>query len=145
MRADFYIINEDNAQSRYPILCRIVEKAYQAGQCIYIHTTHEQEARLIDQLLWSYSDNSFIPHMLTGKYEAAIVPVQIGFAQEALGFNDILINLSFTIPSFYNQFQRIIELVWQNDEAKQICREHYRFFKNLGCELNTYDKRNVSR
>jgi DNA polymerase-3 subunit chi len=45
-----------------------------------------------------------------------------------------LINLSSTIPAYFAQFERVIELV--TEDNKQSAREHYSFYKERGYPLH---------
>ena len=136
MRADFYILTEDNPSARYPIVCRLTEKAYRFDHQLYIHTESQQQAQQLDDLLWTYRDISFIPHTL---YEqGANASVQIGWQSMGMDCKDILINLSETVPDFFHNFQRIIEIVPQDPHWKIHTRQHYTHYRDHGCELQTH-------
>ena len=48
--------------------CRLVEKGYKQGtSSIYIHCNNEEEANEIDALLWTFRQESFVPHSLISK------------------------------------------------------------------------------
>ncbi len=60
-QADFYIMNEVEDEQRFFIACRLTEKAMAQGLKVYIHTASEQSAQDMDDLLWSFKPESFIP------------------------------------------------------------------------------------
>ena len=93
---------------------------------------------LLDELLWTYKDDSFIPHNLQGEGPEPPPAVQIGYNAEPRGFNDILINMASTIPPFHTRFRRIMEIVLDNDAAKEISRQHYRDYRAKGFDLHTH-------
>jgi len=138
-RIDFYILQESKPQARYPFACRLINKAYQRGHKLYIHTEAKEEAHRLDDLLWTFQDTSFIPHNLSGEGPTPPPPVQIGFDNKATGFNDVLINMATEVPPFFNRFKRIIEIVIQEPDWKKRAREHFLFYRENGCELNTHN------
>lgn len=138
MRVDFYLLNNNQPQAGWLIACRLIEKAYHRGHRVFVLCDNEDDAKLIDELLWTYKDDSFIPHNLQGEGLEPPPAVQIGYGAEPRGFNDILFNMATTIPSFHTRFRRIIEIVLGNDTAKEISRQHYRDYRKNRFELHTH-------
>lgn len=138
MRVDFYLLSNNEVNAVQNLACRLVEKAYLRGHRIFVLCKNQQEAEAIDELLWTFKDDSFIPHNLQGEGPEPPPPVQIGFNQEPRGFNDILINLTDDIPSFHMRFKRVLELVSADENAKTISRNHYREYRSKGCQLHLH-------
>ncbi len=138
MRVDFYLTDTPEPGSIWLLACRIIEKAYARGHRVFIHCNHQKDAEYLDELLWTYKDDSFIPHNLQGEGPEPPPPVQIGFDKEPRGFSDILINLSDSIPTYASRFNRVIELVSAAEEAKIISRDHYRAYRAKGYELKMH-------
>jgi len=138
-RIDFYILKEQNPTARFPFACRLIEKAYQRGHKVYVHTGSEKDAHLMDDLLWTQRDESFIPHNLFGEGPTPPPPIQIGFTDNPSGFNDVLINLGESIPAFYDRFKRVIEIVPSDDELRDKSRENYRLYREKGHELKSHN------
>ncbi len=136
MRVDFYILAEPKPQARYPYACRIIDKAYQQGHRIHVHTDSALEAHVMDDLLWTFRDDSFIPHQITAANTD--IAVTIDHQDGDVSNKDILINLAKTIPTCISQFNRIIEIVPENMELKTICREHYRYYQQQGNDIKTH-------
>jgi DNA polymerase-3 subunit chi len=139
VRVDFYLLSEVESSALWLLACRLIEKAYQRGHRVFVLCETEQDAEHLDELLWTYKDDSFVPHNLQGEGPEPPPPVQIGFGQEPRGFNDILINMVDPIPSYFMKFKRVIEIVAANEEAKIISRNHYRDYRNQGCQLHTHN------
>ena len=70
-RIDFYILADSAQRSRALFVCRLAEKAYRMKHPIYIHTESEQQSALMDDLLWTFSQGSFLPHALAHQITAA--------------------------------------------------------------------------
>lgn len=137
-RVDFYLLASENSEACWPLACRLVEKAYLRGHRLYIHCQNQQQAELLDELLWTFKDDSFIPHNLQGEGPEPPPPIQIGYANEPRGFEDILLNLADEVPSFYQKFQRVMELVVNNPSAKDKSREHYRLYRTQQWQIHTH-------
>lgn len=139
IRIDFYLLNSPEDNDRWLLACRLLEKAYLRGHRVFVFCGSQQEAHRIDELLWTFKDNSFIPHNLQGEGPEPPPPVQIGYQTEPRGFNDILLNLSHEIPAFYSRFRRIMEIVINDDIAKDFSRKHYREYRARQCEIHTHE------
>ena len=143
MRIDFYLLNDTHPEAKWLTACRLLEKAYLRKHQVFVYCSNQQDAEHIDELLWTFKPNSFIPHHLQGEGPEPAPPIQIGYAEEPRGFSDILCNLSATIPPFVARFQRIIEIVSTEEAAKEISREHFRQYKAMGILPNTHQISNV--
>lgn len=139
MRVDFYLLKQTEPNARWLIACRLLEKAYLRGHRVFVFCENQQDAEALDEYLWTFKEDSFIPHHLQGEGPEPPPPIQIGFGQEPRGFNDLLMNMSAQIPSFFTRFQRIMEIVSHDEEAKNISRQHYREYRAQGCELFTHE------
>ncbi|KTD65061.1 DNA polymerase III subunit chi [Legionella shakespearei] len=138
-RVDFYLLASNEADVRGLVACRLLEKAYYKGHRIFVFCTDQHQAEYIDELLWTFRDDSFVPHNLQGEGPEPPPPIQIGYDKEPRGFNDILLNFSATIPPFYSKFKRVIELVANDETEKELSRAHYKEYRAKGCELHTHN------
>lgn len=140
-KIDFYIIPEKTAQEALLFACRLIEKAYNNNNTCYIHVEDEAQAQKLNTMLWTFRDISFIPHDIAGSQHSDL-PIQIGYGvNQSIQISDILLNLSNTVPNFYNNFNRVIEIVpdepmWQNN-----ARQNYRYYQQNGFTINNHDLR----
>ena len=63
---DFYVLPGSEARARLKFACRIAEKAYLAGQRVFVWLEDAAELRSFDELLWTFADRSFVPHEIYG-------------------------------------------------------------------------------
>lgn len=138
MRVDFYLLQENQPQIGWLTACRLLEKAYLRKHRVFVLCNNQEDALLLDELLWTFKEDSFIPHNLQGEGPEPPPAIQIGYEGKPQGFNDILLNMSSTIPAFHTQFRRIMEIVLNDDAAKEISRQHYREYRNQQFELHTH-------
>lgn len=138
-RIDFYILQEAGLSARLQFACKFIEKAYKNKHKVYIHTENQNDAHTLDELLWTYRDDSFIPHHLVGDGPKPPPPIQIGFQLKPESQYDILLNLSQTVPEFYKKFARIVELVTSDEPTQNLLRNHYRLYRANGHEITTHN------
>jgi len=140
-QVDFYILDSDSDDARLRLACKIVDKATQLENHVFINTTSEEEARQLDELLWTFSQNSFIPHRVVRDEasQAPREPVLIGVNRPpAPGRWDVMINLAADVPDFFSRYERVAEVVDANATRREQSRERYRFYRDRGYKLNTH-------
>ena len=129
-RIDFYQVEGDEQN----FACRLIEKVYRLGHQIYVHTQDESQAEAIDQHLWTFKEEAFVPHALNS--EDLRAPVKIGHDHEPSEHQDVLVNLSGVIPDFFSRFERVAEVVPVDENSRQAARENYAYYKERGYVLN---------
>ncbi len=117
----------------------LAEKAYQCGYAVYILCESASNAAQLDALLWDYREDACLPHQ---RYEPQTynphIPIQIGdLSMTECPPAHILINMSQEVPTFYQAFQSVIELVPDEVVRRQKAREKYRFYQRAKEQLVT--------
>ena len=111
----------------------------QNGLRVLLHTPDEATADTLDKLLWHYPSTAFIPHCRCHEAEANEMPVVLGHRDEIWPHSELLISLHTACLPFFNQFQRVIEIVSQDQEDARMGRDRYKFYKDRGCEMRHFD------
>ena len=137
-RVDFYLLEGEPAGGRNRAVCQITHKAFRLGHRIYILTATTQHASELDRLMWTFNPGSFIPHGLSQENATDPLPVLIGTEQPPEEFHDVLISLTPKVPECIDRFQRVAEIVDNDDMEKQRARERFRFYRDRGYPLNTH-------
>lgn len=132
-RIDFYSLPDDNEEARDFYACQLTEQAFAQGHSVLIHTEDAEHAQRLDALLWSFRDSSFLPHTLQGQSPAAAI--EVGHSGDPGEKHDLLINLAATIPGFFSRFAQVTEIVIEHESARQLSREHYRYYRDHGYPL----------
>ena len=162
----FYLQQNSSQKSLEQIVCQLVQKAYIQDNFIYIQTQNIEQANLIDDLLWSIQDDSFIPHLNMSNIEKQVnnhslveltqeqqklskayhVPVIINTATSQIDIDlnpkrkeELLINLNDEIPFSFSRFHRLAEIISNNEEVKKVARVRYKFYKDRGYPILTHD------
>lgn len=137
IRIDFYVLKQQRYQQSLLYSCRLVNKAYEQQSKILINCNSLSETKLIDDLLWTHNDISFLPHSLfdkSNKYQESIpIIITPGFIPE--NFCGILINLHENPALLSQNFSRILELVPDEEPWKTQSRKKYSHYKEQGAEL----------
>ncbi len=142
-KVNFHILesNDHNGKLRYA--CRLVHAAWEQGMKISIHTADPAHSSRLDDLLWTFSQSSFIPHATAGAQplDWDDYPVQIGEnADEGAGTEkpvDALINLCRQSCRQPQRYALIHEVVSSDPADKQAARERFRHYRSRGIEPNT--------
>jgi DNA polymerase-3 subunit chi len=136
-QVDFYVL-EDGGGDRLRFTCRLVDKAYGQGRRVYIHAGSDAELQQLDRLLWTFRDQSFIPHGPVDRADTAFTPVLLGRGEPPQGEDDVLINLAAEVPGFFSRFQRVAEIVDTDEQVRQAARDRYRYYQERGYPLDTH-------
>lgn len=139
---DFHILEDATPQACLHYVCRLTEKAYTQGCQIHIHTADENMTEQLDELLWTFRERSFIPHQANcAEHELCAVTLNHAELPEK---REVLINLSAQVPSSYAQFDRIIEVIANDETLKQQGRARFRYYTERG-EAPTHQQLKTDR
>ena len=141
-QVDFYILKNDSALSRVQFACRLADKAYRLGHRVYLHTESAEQTRQLDDLLWTFQQNSFVPHCIYQDAGDTPPPVLLAHDAEPDASSEVLINLAADVPVFFSRFERVAELVNQEAGIRQQGRGRYSFYKERGYPLRTHEIKN---
>lgn len=131
-KVDFYIVKDSAADAWLRYACRLVEKAYDMGLRVHIQTTDENMTNKLDELLWVYKQDSFVPHQASTN-ENEICAVTLNHS-ELPKHREVLVNLTASIPEFYTEFERVAEIVGNDQALIKAARERFRLYKEKGEE-----------
>jgi len=135
-RVDFYILHTQNQKSIWQFCCRLAEKAWKCGNSIHVLTNNDEETTRLDDMMWTYSDRSFLPHAKQDENFSA--PIIIGHLSD-LNPCDLLINLAKSTPVQLKELTRIAEILNDDDSIKNSGRIRYSEYKKSGCKLQHHD------
>lgn len=137
-RVDFYVLIDSASQGRELFACRLIEKAYKQGNRVYVHVADSNQERAMDDLLWTFSQGSFVPHG-TQSSSAMNSPVRIGHGPPGPDAGEVLVNLATGIPAFYERFARVAEFVEPVEPQRSLARERFRHYRDHGCQVASHE------
>ena len=135
---DFYVLQEQSPGGRFKLACRIVEKAYRLGHRVYVRTGNSDDTNVLDDLLWTFSQNSFVPHQLSTESDSRDSLVVIGEHPPATTGADVVISVADDPVSDFTAYPRIVEIVGCEDNEKTSGRNRFRYYRERGVEPNTH-------
>ncbi|MCX7109361.1 MAG: DNA polymerase III subunit chi [Proteobacteria bacterium] len=141
MRVDFYVLPTSAPHERRVLACKLTEKAWRQGMNVYIHTGSETETGIMDKLLWTFRQGSFIPHekATAPPAEREDMAVLVGHGNPPESFRDLMVNLSLHQPPLFEKYQRVAELVDEDETIRAEGRKRYMVYKQHGCTLETHN------
>jgi DNA polymerase III subunit chi len=138
-KVDFYLLGT-GGDNRERIACRLAEKAWRLGNRVYLLAPDKPAALELDELLWTFSQGSFVPHALcTTDCDAQAHPVLIGDAEPPDTLHDVLISLAADVPTWFSRFARVAEVIGTDEEDKARGRERFRYYRERGYPLETHN------
>ena len=138
-RADFYLIAKPRFREQPLLLvCELARKAVHAGQPLLVLAASAEQAELLDDLLWSFDPDDYLPHQIAGldmdedEADVLIVPPEADVAMRPL-----VLNLRDTpVPG---EFERVLEVVPADESARGTSRERWKHYKARGIEPEKHD------
>lgn len=136
---DFYLLPEGDGSSRMDFACRLAETIWRKGHQLYIQVADETMARQLDERLWSFKPDAFLPHGLLGNQPPS--PVEIGWQDDPGNHHDVLLNLDLKVPLHFSRFQRVAEIIDDSEVVREPKRADWRFYKERGYLIKAHDMR----
>jgi DNA polymerase III subunit chi len=145
-RVDFYILKSAAPKQRLAFACRLTEKAYLRDMSIVILNETLADAKMLDEMLWTFNERSFVPHKVSVD-EASFdpkTPVHLILESTPAPAADLLINLALRLPAQMHlpaqvqKYPRIAEIVDADDERRRLGRERFKAYRDLNMTPETH-------
>lgn len=137
-RADFYLIDKPRFREQPLLLvCELAKRAFATQQPALILTRDHAQAEAIDELLWAFDEDAFIPHQLAGDDDDADTAVLIVPPGVETPDRPLLINLRETCPD--GRCERVLEVVAADPAERDGSRVRWREYQRRGFELHKND------
>ncbi|HYD97533.1 MAG TPA: DNA polymerase III subunit chi [Noviherbaspirillum sp.] len=135
-RIDFH----SKVADRIAYACRLTRKARAANCQVVLLTRDRRDLMALDQALWTFAEQEFLPHVLAGDPLAASTPIILtDSAEAALPHHQVLVNLSAGTPAHFARFERMIEIVSADEADIAAGRARYRFYQQRGYPLTHFE------
>lgn len=131
-----------NVPDRMAYSCRLLRKAYLSGARVAV-TAESNVLIELDRLLWSFSPTDFVPHALVrgkSEHDMALSPILLIDTPAACGHRDVLLNLGQELPEHFEGFERVVELVADDQEALLAGRLRWRHYATRGYAPIKHDR-----
>ena len=116
--------------------CEIAEENYARGRKLQIIALDQEQAERLDDLLWTFKPDSFVPHGLWAGYpDEPVQPVVITTRKEAVEGMDSLLMMGYSEVDLVSQFSHAFHLVVDNEERLDSSRRYWTLLKDAGFSL----------
>lgn len=138
-QADFYLIQKPRFRKEPLLLvCELARKAQAAGMPTLIFARDAAQAEQLDDLLWSFDPDAFIPHQIAGAdsdEDEADVLIAAPDAEAAM--RPLVINLRDDPAQ--GAFERVLEVVPADESARGPLRERWKHYQARGFAMKKHD------
>ena len=139
MRADFYLIDKPRfREDPLRLVCELAKRCYGTGQATLIRCRDAEQAEALDEALWLFEDDAYVPHQIAGSDEDDdITPVLIATPDFDAADRPLVINLRD--DAFAGRCDRVLEVVPADPAARAPLRQRWRDYQARGFELKKHD------
>jgi DNA polymerase-3 subunit chi len=132
-----------NVPERLGYACRLLRKAYLRGARVVVSAPGATLARL-DVLLWTFVAAEFVPHLRLAP--GAVVaphlkdtPIWLVERVDQAPHHEVLLNLGDELVPGFESFDRVIELVPDDEAPKQAARKRWKHYADRGYALQRHE------
>lgn len=133
-RVEFFFNVEDKLKK----LVELSETAVERNLRLTILTNDQTAAMAAQQYFWQQSV-AFLPNCVTTDVLAKQTPIIIDCHADASIHDDVLISFQHPQPTIFSRFKRLIEIVGTDEADKALARSRYKFYRDRGYEIRSYD------
>ncbi len=130
-----------NAPDKLDYACRLL-RATQKKSAQVLVLGQIDALKLLSIKLWALSATEFLPHCLADASADVIAHSPIVLSSELpknAAESQVLLNLGAFLPAGFERFERLIELVGQDEADLQAARTRWKHYKDRGYALSRYD------
>jgi DNA polymerase-3 subunit chi len=137
-RADFYLIAKPRFRDEpLRLVCELARKASDAGQPLLVLAASMAQAEALDELLWEFDPDAYVPHQLAGDEDDDLTPVLIAAPEHDVALRPLVLNLRD--GAVEGAFERVLEVVPADDSARGPLRERWKQYQARGVEVKKHD------
>lgn len=137
-RADFYLIQKPRfIDDPLLLVCELALRAFESRQPALVLVRSEAEAEALDEKLWEFNENAFVPHQIAGDEDDAATAVLIVPPGVDAAPRPLVINLRDDAVA--DGFERVLEVVPADPAARAGSRLRWKAYAARGCTLAKHD------
>jgi DNA polymerase-3 subunit chi len=137
-RADFYLIDKPRFRDApLRLVCVLARKAFDAEQPALILVQSLGQAEALDDELWAFEPDAFVPHQIAGNEEDELTPILIVPPEVETPDRPLVINLRDGVVA--RTCERVLEVVPADPAAREGSRRRWSEYKARGYTLEKHD------
>ncbi|MET4580119.1 DNA polymerase III subunit chi [Ottowia thiooxydans] len=128
-----------NVPDKLGYACRLLRKAYSAGAKVGVLGDKETLLAL-NAALWTFSALDFIPHCAASAKPSmlAATPIVLALDASRLPHTQVLLHLGQEVPEGFERFERLLELVSQDETDRANARQRWRHYASRGYAIEQH-------
>ncbi len=134
---DFYVLKSPSPQAVLRLACRVVERAWNNGFRIFLMGRDDAQCGTLDDLLWTFSQGSFIPHERNIVNPESHVTIGSNAPKPDEGFSAIVTLHPDPVDRTFHQY-RIADIIGADEVEVKQARQRFRHYRELGLEPRTH-------
>jgi DNA polymerase-3 subunit chi len=131
-----------NAPDKLGYACRLLRKAVAKGSKVVV-TGESELLRDLDVALWTFAPLEFIPHCRGEGSAPAVLaasPVVLTDSPRAAPHQQVLVNLGQSVPDGFERFERLIEIVTEDEADRRQARQRWKHYAERGYAITRHDR-----
>lgn len=134
----FYHLTESRLEHALPSL---LEKSLQRGWRVVVQTASEERRDALDQHLWTYRDDSFLPHGTDSGHHADRQPVLLCVSESNANAANVRFVVDGASPPDPADYDRLVFMFDGHDQEQlETARGHWRNFKDSDHDLTYWQQ-----
>jgi len=123
------------------VLPGLMEKGLERGWRALVRTTSNERVRALDDVLWTYRDDSFLPHGSADDPDTELQPILLAHDAGAQGKRELLVLIDSAEPGEIDAFERVILLFdGQDEDALKEARARWKTFQEQGVQVTYWQQ-----
>ncbi len=130
-----------NIPERIPYVCRLLRKALARVEHVVVVAEAAQLEQL-NQQLWQLSATDFLGHARLGQSDAlSTQTARIWLTEQVADCarHQVLVSLLAQVPTGFESFERVIEIVGLEESDRALARERWRHYTQRGYKIVRHD------
>lgn len=133
-RIDFLATDDASPEARLHLAARLTQRALREGRQVFIACADAAQQTSLNELLWAFEPESFIPHATD--ITDVQSPVIVATGENCGEHHDVLINLQSPAPAYFSRFERLFEVICQDQAVLSSTRANWAYYKSRGYPLD---------
>ncbi len=139
----FYHLQNTKLEQTLPVL---LEKSLARGWKVVVRASSPERLKALDDHLWTYADNSFLPHGLAAGNDAHALPIVLTEEDNRFGDADVMFSVDGSDLPQTEGWQRAVLLFDGNDPAAlDNARASWKAVKARGFEATYWQQDDTGR
>jgi DNA polymerase III subunit chi len=129
-----------NVPERLQHAQKLIKKALASGKPMWV-TGEAQALAMLDHHLWTHSALDFVPHCFFDAPLQVLAKssIVLGDSSHVRGDIELLLNLGYEIPSGFEKFDKLIELVGLDARDREEGRNRWKHYAKRGYDIRRHD------